>query len=31
MELTFQFDWQAAWNSIPHLLKGIPYTLLSRV
>ncbi len=28
MELTFQFDWQAAWNSIPHLLKGIPYTLL---
>ena len=28
MELTFQFDWQAAINSIPHLLKGIPYTLL---
>lgn len=28
MELTFQFDWQAAIDSIPHLLKGIPYTLL---
>jgi len=28
VELTFQFDWQAAINSIPHLLKGIPYTLL---
>ena len=28
MELTFQFDWQAAIESIPHLLKGIPYTLL---
>jgi len=24
----FQFDWQAAIDSIPHLLTGIPYTLL---
>jgi glutamine transport system permease protein len=24
----FQFDWQAAIDSVPHLLKGIPYTLL---
>src|SRR5690554_7667456 len=24
----FQFDWQAAINSIPFLIKGIPYTLL---
>ncbi|WP_404379813.1 amino acid ABC transporter permease [Caenispirillum salinarum] len=24
----FQFDWQAAINSIPYLLEGIPYTLL---
>ncbi|QEA38348.1 amino acid ABC transporter permease [Pistricoccus aurantiacus] len=28
MEATFQFDWQAAIDSIPYLLKGIPYTLL---
>lgn len=28
MEVTFQFDWQAAIDSIPYLLKGIPYTLL---
>ncbi|WCR10881.1 amino acid ABC transporter permease [Paracoccus stylophorae] len=28
MNGTFQFDWQAAFNSIPYLLKGIPYTLL---
>lgn len=28
MELTFRFDWQAALNSVPHLLEGIPYTLL---
>lgn len=28
MEFQFQFDWQAAINSIPYLLKGIPYTLL---
>lgn len=25
---SFQFDWQAAVNSIPYLLQGIPYTLL---
>lgn len=24
----FQFDWQAAIDSIPYLLQGIPYTLL---
>ena len=24
----FQFDWQAMISSIPHLLEGIPYTLL---
>jgi glutamine transport system permease protein len=24
----FQFDWQAALDSIPHLLIGVPYTLL---
>lgn len=28
MDSTFQFDWQAAFDSIPYLLKGIPYTLL---
>ncbi|MDR5866539.1 amino acid ABC transporter permease [Halomonas koreensis] len=28
MDVTFQFDWQAAFASIPHLLTGIPYTLL---
>lgn len=28
MESQFQFDWQAAINSIPFLLEGIPYTLL---
>lgn len=24
----FQFNWQAAWDSLPWLLQGIPYTLL---
>ncbi|WP_136065050.1 amino acid ABC transporter permease [Modicisalibacter radicis] len=28
MDVTFQFDWQAAIASIPYLLKGIPWTLL---
>ncbi|MDI5935060.1 amino acid ABC transporter permease [Halomonas kalidii] len=28
MEVTFQFDWAAALRSIPHLLPGIPWTLL---
>lgn len=28
MEVTFEFDWAAALASIPHLLPGIPYTLL---
>ncbi|GAB3350590.1 MULTISPECIES: amino acid ABC transporter permease [Chromohalobacter] len=28
MDVTFQFDWQAAIASIPHLLTGIPWTLL---
>ena len=28
MDSGFQFDWQAAIDSIPHLLKGVPYTLL---
>ena len=28
MDVTFQFDWQAAIDSIPFLLKGIPWTLL---
>lgn len=28
MDSQFQFDWQAAINSIPFLLEGIPYTLL---
>ena len=28
MDSQFQFDWQAAINSIPFLIKGIPYTLM---
>ena len=28
MESQFQFDWQAAIDSIPFLAKGIPYTLM---
>ncbi|MDX1604756.1 MAG: amino acid ABC transporter permease [Candidatus Competibacterales bacterium] len=28
MPLSFEFDWQAAINSLPYLLKGIPYTLV---
>jgi glutamine transport system permease protein len=28
VDVTFQFDWGAAFASIPFLLKGIPYTLL---
>lgn len=28
VEFQFQFDWQAAINSIPYLAKGIPYTLM---
>lgn len=28
MESGFQFDWNAAIQSVPYLLKGIPYTLL---
>lgn len=28
MDVTFQFNWQAAIASIPFLLKGIPWTLL---
>lgn len=28
MDSGFQFDWQAAIDSIPYLLTGIPYTLL---
>ncbi|WP_417513052.1 amino acid ABC transporter permease [Marinobacter sp.] len=28
MESQFQFDWQAAIDSIPFLIKGIPYTLM---
>lgn len=28
MERSFSFDWQAAIDSIPYLLEGIPYTLL---
>ncbi|WP_148863987.1 amino acid ABC transporter permease [Marinobacter fonticola] len=28
MESGFQFDWGAAIESVPYLLKGIPYTLL---
>jgi len=28
VEFNFQFDWQAAIDSLPFLLKGLPYTLL---
>ncbi|GKW50033.1 amino acid ABC transporter permease [Halomonas sp. NCCP-2165] len=28
MEVNFQFDWSAAFGSIPHLLPGIPWTLM---
>lgn len=28
MDVNFQFDWQAAFASLPHLVAGIPYTLL---
>lgn len=28
MEFQFQFDWQAAINAFPFLLKGLPYTLM---
>jgi glutamine transport system permease protein len=28
VEFNFQFDWQAAIESLPFLLKGLPYTLL---
>jgi len=28
VEFQFQFDWQAAINSVPFLLKGLPYTLM---
>ena len=28
MNASFEFDWQAAFQSIPYLLAGIPYTLL---
>jgi glutamine transport system permease protein len=28
VDVTFQFDWAAAFRSIPHLLPGIPWTLL---
>lgn len=28
MNVSFEFDWQAAFDSIPFLLAGIPYTLL---
>lgn len=28
MDVTFQFDWAAAFRSIPFLLPGIPWTLL---
>ncbi|WP_447554762.1 amino acid ABC transporter permease [Vreelandella sp. EE22] len=27
MDVTFEFDWSAAFASIPHLLPGIPWTL----
>ena len=27
LETGFQFDWQAAFEALPYLLKGIPYTL----
>lgn len=28
MNSSFQFDWQAAIDSIPYLLSGVPYTLM---
>ena len=28
MDVNFQFDWSAAFGSIPYLLPGIPWTLL---
>ena len=28
MDITFDFDWQAALDSLPHLIEGLPYTLL---
>ena len=28
MDVNFQFDWSAAFSSIPYLLPGIPWTLL---
>lgn len=28
MEFQFQFDWQAAIDSLPFLIKGLPYTLM---
>ncbi|MGD8430221.1 MAG: amino acid ABC transporter permease [Ectothiorhodospiraceae bacterium] len=28
MGSSFQFDWQAAFDSLPYLLSGIPYTLV---
>jgi len=28
VEFQFQFDWQAAINAFPFLLKGLPYTLM---
>jgi len=28
VDVTFQFDWSAAFGSIPHLLPGVPWTLL---
>ena len=28
MDNTFEFDWNAAFGSIPHLLPGVPWTLL---
>ena len=26
--MAFEFDWDAAIESVPYLLEGIPYTLL---
>ncbi|KPP98739.1 amino acid ABC transporter permease [Marinobacter sp. HL-58] len=28
MEFEFEFDWEAMFKSIPHLLEGLPYTLM---
>lgn len=28
MDMTFQFSWEAAFASLPYLIKGIPWTLL---